>query len=159
MQVELRPATAADHPFLVAVYASVRAAELAPLGWSEEQRRAFVVQQYDAQARAYATYDGLTTSVILADQTPVGRLIVARWPAELRVADIAVLDAHRNRGIASEILGDLLAEAAAGGLAVTIHVEETNPAAALYRRLGFAPEGDVINGVYRLWRAQPKTAS
>jgi ribosomal protein S18 acetylase RimI-like enzyme len=47
-------------------------------------------------------------------------------------------------------MGDLLAEAAAAGKCVTIHVEKNNPAMRLYRRLGFAAVED--KGVYDLMR-------
>jgi hypothetical protein len=60
----------------------------------------------------------------------------------------------------------LMAEAAATGRPLTIHVERLNPALRLYARLGFRPAAD--RGVYRLlsWGpgetpadAQPNTAS
>jgi predicted GNAT family acetyltransferase len=88
--------------------------------------------------------------VIVVDGQPVGRLYVARWAEEIRVVDIAVLPEYRNRGIGSALLRDLMAEAAAAGKPLSIHVERFNPAVRLYARLGFAPAGDA--GVYLLMR-------
>ncbi len=48
----------------------------------------------------------------------------------------------------SSLLRSLLAEAAAAGKPVTIHVERFNPAPRLYERLGFRPIAD--RGVYWL---------
>jgi predicted N-acetyltransferase YhbS len=69
---------------------------------------------------------------------------------------------HRGAGIGTALLGDLLAEAAAAGRSVTIHVERFNPAPRLYQRLGFRQIAD--RGVYLFlgWSPSPdqaKTAS
>jgi GNAT superfamily N-acetyltransferase len=62
--------------------------------------------------------------------------------------DITLLPEHRGRGIGTRLLGDLMAEAAAGGKPLTTHVERFNRALALYERLGFIPVAD--KGVYLL---------
>jgi ribosomal protein S18 acetylase RimI-like enzyme len=69
--------------------------------------------------------------------------------------DITLLPEHCGAGIGTGILRDLLAEAAAAGKPVRIHVERQNPAWRLYERLGFAPIED--KGVYYLmeWRPAP----
>ena len=82
-----------------------------------------------------------------------GRLYVARWPAEIRIMDIALLPAHRGRGAGTALLRDLMAEAEAAEKPLTIHVERFNPALRLYLRLGFTPIED--KGVYLLLRWSP----
>ena len=67
--------------------------------------------------------------------------------------DIALLPEHRGAGIGSAVLRGLLAEAAAAGKPVRIHVERLNPARRLYERLGFAPIED--KGVYYLMEWRP----
>ena len=49
----LRDATDDDRPFLLALYASTRADELARTGWSAETRQVFVQMQYAAQHADY----------------------------------------------------------------------------------------------------------
>ena len=78
--VALRPVAAGDEPFLLRVYAGTRAEELAPVPWTEEQKAAFVAQQFAAQTAHYAQhYAGMTADVILIGGEPAGRLLVARW--------------------------------------------------------------------------------
>jgi len=161
-RVGLRPVTAEDEHFLFAVYASTRADELALLDWDEGQKAAFVQMQFTAQDRYYHEhYADAAFQIILNDGVPVGRLYVGRWPAEIRIVDIALLPEYRGGGVGTRLLRDLLSEAGQDGKVVTIHVERFNPALGWYQRLGFKPIED--RGVYLLmrWSAddQVKTAS
>jgi len=153
----LRPADAADDAFLCRVYGSTRELELAQVDWDDGQKDAFVRMQYDAQRRYYEeNYSGASFDVVLVDGEPAGRLYVARWPHEIRIVDIALLPEYRNRGLGSTLLGDLLAEGAAAGTPVSIHVERFNPALRLYDRLGFSIVED--RGVYFFLRWHPAPA-
>jgi ribosomal protein S18 acetylase RimI-like enzyme len=67
--------------------------------------------------------------------------------------DIALAPAYRGRGIGTQLLRDLMAEADASGRKLSIHVEVNNPARALYDRLGFRPAGE--HGVYVLMERPP----
>jgi GNAT superfamily N-acetyltransferase len=145
--VSLRPVAPEDEPFLLYVYAGTRAEELAPLPWTDEQRAAFVASQFAAQTAHYAEhYEGMSADVILVDGQPAGRLLVARWPREIRIVDIALLPDFRGDGVGTGLLRDLMTEAGTAGKRLSIHVERFNRALALYRRLGFRPVGD--EGVY-----------
>lgn len=145
--VQLRPVTAVDRPFLFSVYAATREEELADVGWSAEERESFLRQQFEAQDHHYReNYPGASLSVVERAGEPIGRLYVARWPAEIRIMDIALLPGHRGRRIGSGLLSELLAEGAASSRRVTIHVEAFNPARRLYERMGFRPAGE--RGVY-----------
>jgi ribosomal protein S18 acetylase RimI-like enzyme len=136
--VRLRSATVADRPFLARVYASTREQELARVPFTDEERAAFVAQQFDAQSRHYAAhYHDTSFDVIEVDGVPAGRLIVGRWTREIRVVDIALLPEFRGLGVGSRVLAPVLAEADERGVPTTIHVETFNPAQRLYHRLGF----------------------
>ena len=150
-RVELRPASDDDRDFLRAVYGSTREEELAPTGWTRERKDWFIAQQFDAQDTYYKQhYDGAAYDVILVDGEPAGRLYVARWESEIRIMDIALLPRFRGQGIGRRLLEPLLREGAGAGKPVSIHVEQSNPAMSLYRRLGFVPVGE--HGVYVLMR-------
>ncbi len=147
--LSLRPAGPADAEFLYRVYASTRLEELAPTGWPREQIEAFLRMQFRAQDTHYRSYfPDAAFDVIVCAGEPAGRLTVDRRPAEIRVVDIALLPEFRGRGAGSALLRALLAEAAAAGVPVRIHVEANNPARRLYDRLGFVQTD--TTGVYHL---------
>jgi ribosomal protein S18 acetylase RimI-like enzyme len=160
---DLRPVADDDRAFLVALYGSVREAELAHVPWRDEVKRAFVEQQFAAQDAHYRDhYPGATLDVVEVDGEPVGRLYVHRGPSDIRIMDIALAPAFRGRGIGTGLLRTLIAEAQESSRKLSIHVEPNNPARALYERLGFRRAGE--HGVYvRMeWdpaRAQAESAS
>ena len=136
--IALRPVTSDDERFLVRVYAGTRAAELASVSWTDEEKAAFVQMQFAAQAQYYREhYPDTSFDVILLGDEAVGRLYVSRWRDELRIVDIALLPEFCNRGIGTTLLHGLQSEAAAAGKPLRIHVERFNPALRLYERLGF----------------------
>jgi GNAT superfamily N-acetyltransferase len=145
--VSLRPAGPEDTPFLLQVYGSVRAGELAATDWADSQKAQFVEMQFAAQAQYYREhYPNTSFDVIVLDEQPVGRLYVARWSDEIRIVDIALLPAYCNRGLGTTLVRALQAEAAASRKPLRIHVERFNPALRLYQRLGFNQIVD--RGVY-----------
>jgi ribosomal protein S18 acetylase RimI-like enzyme len=157
MQVALRPIEDADQSFLQRVYASTREQELAPVPWSAEQKEAFVAMQFAAQSAHYAEhYSGMTSDVVLVDGEPAGRLLVARWRAEIRIVDIALLAEFRGRGAGGELLAELIDEATEMNKRLSIHVERDNRALGLYQRLGFEPVGET--GVYLRMEWDPAAA-
>ena len=148
-----RPIIEADLPFLARLYASTRTEELSLTDWSEAHKAAFLQMQFDAQHAHYQEhYRGADFLLIMRAGEPVGRLYLARWAREHRIVDIAFLPEHRNRGLGTALLRDLLAEAARAGKSTTIHVEKFNPAQRLYRRLGFVTIGET--GAYDLMEAK-----
>jgi len=111
--------------------------------WDEDKKARFLKMQFTAQHQYYQDYYTETDFlIILLDELPVGRLYLARWPGEIRIVDLALLSAHRNAGIGTRILRDVLAEAERAGKPVRIHVEKLNPALRLYERLGFTRIAD-----------------
>src|SRR5690349_756765 len=138
--ITLRPVGPDDHEFLLAVYASTRADELALTPWTEEQRQAFVSWQFTAQQEHYAKhYPAANHDVIMFDGRPVGRLYVGRLDDEIRIVDITILPAERNAGIGSYLIKQLLDEATRIGKITQIYVEDFNPSRRLFERLGFSP--------------------
>ncbi|HEY7066456.1 MAG TPA: GNAT family N-acetyltransferase [Chloroflexota bacterium] len=145
--ISLRPAVPEDQPLLYRVYAGTRAAEMAQVDWTPEQKEAFVRMQFTAQDSYYREhYVNAAFLIVLADGVPVGRLYVARWPDQIRIMDVALLPEYCNRGIGSRLLRDLQAEAREAGKPLHLHVEQFNPALRLYARLGFRPIAE--RGVY-----------
>ena len=150
----LRPVAEADREFLLAIYAETREEELALVDWDEEAKRAFVEHQFAAQDEHYrSNYPGATLDVIEVDGERAGRLYVHRGTDDIRVMDIALAPSFRGRGIGTELLRSLIAEADDSGRKLSIHVEMNSRARSLYDRLGFQPAGE--HGIYVLMERPP----
>lgn len=153
-QLRLRPVADSDLPMLARIYASTRESEMAQVPWSDEQKTAFLQFQFDAQHQYYLQhFPAASRELIEMDGVVAGRLYLDRRESELRLIDIALLPEHRGHGIGSRLLSAILAAAEAATLAVSIHVEQNNPALRLYQRLGFVPVEQ--QGIYLLMRWNP----
>lgn len=153
----LRPAAPADDPFLLAVYASTRAAELAMVPWTDAQKETFLQMQTAAQRQHYqASYPTGQHLLILCGEEAVGRLWLDRQPDRIHLLDITLLPRHRNSGIGGALLKDLQAEAAGSGQAITVYVESFSPSVPFFVRLGFVHAGQT--GAHLLLRWEPRIA-
>ena len=153
--ITLRPVGADDYDFLVEVYGSTRAEELALVPWTIEQQQAFVRSQFAAQQDHYAKkYPTASHDIIMSEDRPVGRLYVARLDQEIRIIDITLLPAERNAGIGSYLINQLLDEANRSGKVTRIYVEEFNPSLRLFERLGFSPSEQ--HGIHLLMQCNPQ---
>lgn len=113
-------------------------------GWDEAQAAAFLDMQFSLQRRAYAMqFPAAENLVIVNDGEPAGRMVVDRRANGVTLVDIAVLPQFRQKGIATELIRRLQAEAAASDRSIDLHVAKINPKAfALYQRLGFCVIGE-----------------
>jgi GNAT superfamily N-acetyltransferase len=145
-----REATEADEPFLRLLYDSTRVEELSGVSWGDRARRAFLDQQFDAQAHDYRRrFPGARYLVVERDAAPIGRLYLADEGDAVRVLDIALLPEHRNAGLGEAILQWVID----GGRPVSLAVGKWNPAQRLYRRLAFTVVGD--EGAYLAMARSP----
>jgi ribosomal protein S18 acetylase RimI-like enzyme len=153
----LRPERPEDESFLYAVYASTREEELTLTNWDAPMRRAFLDHQFNAMRQGYRSMfpDG-EFLIVEIDGRPVGRLVVHRAAAEIRVVDLALLPAHQNQGIGTFLMRQICDQA---DRPVRLSVLKHNRAFLWYERMGFAKAGDL--GVYDEleWRPSVKPAS
>lgn len=157
VQVALRPECAADEAFLLELYASTREEELAFMNLDAASRALFVKMQFTAMRHGYANaFPHAQFSVIVSGEIPIGRIVIHRAADEIRVVDLALVPNYRRRGIGSEFLQQLLAEARQAGKPVQLSVLKTNPAARLYERLGFKQTGE--DDFYRQMEWRPTAA-
>lgn len=149
----LRPIIDDDRLFLIDVYRSTRIEELnRAIDWSDEQKSAFILHQFNAQDDYYKkVYPDATYDVIIYNEIPIGRLYVERFLIEgtIRIIDIAILPTYRKLGVGSYLINNLMEEAIQSNKSITIHVEIFNKALDLYKRLGFEIIKET-NGVYYL---------
>jgi predicted TIM-barrel fold metal-dependent hydrolase len=140
--------------FLVRLYASTRAAELALVPWTDTQKEFFARLQATAQRQHYqAEYPAAEELLILVDAEPAGRLYVDRRATEIRLLDFSLLPEYHTSAAGRQVLCELMAEGAAAGKPVNIHLQPDDPLQSLFEQLGFTPAGH--NGVHVLfeWRA------
>ena len=163
MSWALRPVGTADEPFLLQVYASKRADELARTPWDAATRDAFVQMQAQAQARHYQAHwpgaEHWVITLLLGDQHhDVGRLWFDWRVDTVHVLDITLLPPWRGQGIGTQVLRHLMEGARARGLPLTIYVQAGDPARRLYERLGLRPVGP-RGGVHQFMRWQAASAN
>lgn len=162
VSIDLRAATAADDPFLFALYASTRESELAAWGWAPAQRDAFLRMQWVAQSHDWAArHPHADHQMVCLQGQPVGRLLVAKDAAAWRVVDIALLPTHQGSGVGTRLLTQVRDEAGKAGVPLRLRVLRTNPARRLYERLGFEvdaepPEETAAPYVAMTWNLAPR---
>ena len=127
-----------DRDWLLALYASTRADELAIVPWTDAQKNAFLAQQFLLQHHHFVThYPSASFDIVRANGQAVGRFYLDRT-ASWCIVDIALLPAWRSRGIGRFLIAETLRHANAKGADVELHVTAHNGRAlSLYERLGF----------------------
>ncbi len=129
LQVDLRPATAADRDFAFQAWkAAMQQYVEATWGWDEASQLQRQQEEFDV-----ATYQIME----IAGQS-AGTLIIKRFPDYLYLSGLYLLPEHQRQSVGSQVLANLLAESGAQGKAVRLRVLKVNPQAQrLYERMGF----------------------
>jgi GNAT superfamily N-acetyltransferase len=155
--LKLRPVTQGDDAFLLSVYDSTRADELAQAEWQPGQREAFLKWQFDLQRREYdARFPDAEYYLILIDDHPAGRIWIGRDAEQIRLLDIALLPEFQNRGAGTLLIRQLIDEAitAKKRLRHMVFVLN-NEAHRFYERLGFVIIEDLGAYKHMEWKAAP----
>jgi len=139
----LRDESEADLPGARDYYAALRAPEFALLPLPEAQKRALLDQQFAFQRAHYLAAFAAARFLLLVDPQAIsGRLCVARDGDALRLVDISIREDLRGQGFGTALLRGLITVAEIEGLALRLQVDKSNPARALYERMGFSIVGD-----------------
>ncbi len=150
----LRQRSQADEPFLCRLYAQTREDELSQVPWTDQQKQAFLADQFNKQHHHYLRhYPQAQWWVLIYKETPVGRLYLEQTHRELRVMDVSLMRSHRNQGLGTSLMRALLVHADKHQLTLSLHVEPFNPALRLYQRLGFVSAE--TRGVYLFMQRPP----
>ena len=152
--VTLRSVTPEDEEFLLAVYASTRAEELAQVNWEHGQKELFLRWQFDLQRQDYeARYPNARYQVVMVNDQPAGRIWVGADETQIRLLDIGLLEEFQNRGVGTFLLQQLIAEAVAAKKPLRHMVFMLNSNAhRFYERLGFVEIEDVGGYKHMEWR-------
>ena len=145
--VVIRPATPEDEAFLLQLYTFGRTAELENVGWNREQIEEFCRMQYRAQKWHHdLRMPDAKDSIIIEDETPVGRIKINEDEDEILIVDIALVPSAQGRGIGSTLLRRMQQRAAEAAKPLRLHVLFTGVGLPLYEKLGFVRIGD--DGTY-----------
>lgn len=133
MDLRVRPATVADHPFLQRL--NREAYEKLVMGqhgsWDDEfQRARFAKKLQSVQFR-----------IVLVDNQPVGAVSSTEHDDHIVLNELLILPEFQNRGIGSCVLVGELRHADLLGKPMRLHTLRLNRAQALYRRHGFIETG------------------
>ncbi len=159
-RLTLRREQPGEEAWLRQLFEAGRAEELDRAGWPPATRTLFLDFQFRAMRQSYAAqFPAADFSILLADQQPIGRLVVHRSAEEIHVVDIALLPAWQGRGHGTRVLRELMAEAAAAGLPLRLQVFQGARASGLYARLGFQKTGTTGAHERMEWRANAPTPS
>ncbi len=132
-----------DGSFLLDLYRSVRAEELAPVPWSAAMKDAFLADQLALQRADWGRRFGAADRWVVEQHgRPIGRLYLDRSAPTWRVIDIGLMTEARGRGCGQALLRWCQADAVqAGAKTIDLLVLVHNRAAErLYLRLGFIPD-------------------
>ena len=158
MLPKLSPIVDFDEPFLLTVYTSIRAEEMAVVAWSDEQKNAFLTMQLQAQHNYYLSrYPNATYSIINLDGQPIGKLYIERQADKIKILDITILPEYRNRGAGTKLIAEILQTGEHSEKPVQIYIENYNPSANLFSRLGFHSVAE--EGINLLWQWSPGTTA
>jgi ribosomal protein S18 acetylase RimI-like enzyme len=159
--IRVREQNVGDLDIAASLYAQTRAAELQETDWTAAQKQAFCRQQFDAQLAHYVAHYPRARFLMIESQLAeggvIGRLYYEQTASELRLMEITLATAHRNRGIGGAISEALRKHATHAGIAMGLHVESFNPARRLYERQGFREVE--TRGIYIYMRALPEAVN
>jgi ribosomal protein S18 acetylase RimI-like enzyme len=141
--------------FLCQLYASSRWEEVLQTAWSDQQRVDFLSQQFEAQHKHYQShYPKADYLFIQNNNKNIGRIYLDRGETSICLIDIALLPEHKNKGLGTILLKELIKEAQSTNKKVVLHVEKFNPAYHWYLKHGFQQVED--KGVHQYLEYHPK---
>ncbi|MEJ6004737.1 GNAT family N-acetyltransferase [Paucibacter sp. AS339] len=94
-------------------------------------------------------------SVLLLGGQIVGLIKMSRDDGDWRIHQLQLSPSLQGRGLGSTLLRELMSEAAAAGVSLSLGVLKNNPAQAFYRRLGFVDDGENEREFLLVWPPRP----
>ena len=126
--LRVRSASSSDREFLFAVRRrALRAYVEQTSGWDDVEQRATAEKEFGE----------LPYAVVEVNDRPVGYVCVIHGSDHDFIEEIALLPDAQGRGTGTRLVRDILGAARRRGVPVRLSVFTSNPAQALYARLGF----------------------
>jgi GNAT superfamily N-acetyltransferase len=145
----------ADTAFLFALFASSKAAEMALMPVSNDDKTFLLRMQFRSMTATYREqFPQARFEIVELDATPVGRLITDVRTDCVHYVDIALLPEWSGVGIATILMAAALEEPRRLGLPARVKVMSTNVASLrLCQRLGMTLRANIPPFVELEWRA------
>jgi ribosomal protein S18 acetylase RimI-like enzyme len=125
---DLRTATSTDEDFIYGLRVSGLKDFVDQIwGWDEAFQR----------ERFEKSFNSAAYQIISVEGRDVGAMSVDWREGEVSLDDIEITKEWRGRGLGTQIITDLMAQASRQGCPVSLQVLKLNPAQDLYKRLGF----------------------
>lgn len=131
LEITLRPATVDDEPFLFDLRRSTMDEHLGRAGEPTDESTHWERLRY--------RYDD--AYIVCCGIERLGLLKFFRNTNEWTIVQVQILPTYQGRGIAAQLIGELLRQADDAHVAVTLSVLKGNRAINLYERLGFQVVG------------------
>ncbi len=134
----LKKRTENDSEFFMRLFAEIKSSELRLDTWPEPIRTQMIRMQFNAYERCMNTeFPNNIDYLILYQSEKAGRLQLNNDEMGIRIINISLVPAYRNKGIGAKIISDLMLEANQKNKQVLLDVDKINRALNLYSRLGF----------------------
>ncbi len=140
----LSPVTKEDLPWLFDLHKAALKEYVEQIwAWDEAWQQDYFYKKFNQNSQ-----------LIMLDGKRVGRVTVEEKSDHIFLAYIALLPAYQNKGIGTEVISSVMKEASDKGKPLTLTVLCSNPAKALYERLGFViVESDEVRHRLTYWLA------
>jgi len=129
--IRLRAATPADEPFLIRLRKLTMTAHLERAGEPVD----------DESHRLRARSNLHIAQIVCCNGEDIGLIKLVRSETGWHLQQLQILPAYQGRGIGTEVIRAMLAEARKARVTVSLNVLHGNPAVHLYERLGFQVTG------------------
>lgn len=151
----LRPETPDDLQFRFDLFVRSRPPEWDQVQLPLDQLTQVMNHQFWAQTNTYlARFPEARFDIVELDGERIGRIVVNRPGDRIHIVDQAIIPTLRGQGLGTAIMRQLMAEAAAEGLFMTLKVSNANdPSMRLYSRLGFEVLTESLEYIEMTWRA------
>ncbi|HEY1977379.1 MAG TPA: GNAT family N-acetyltransferase [Candidatus Baltobacteraceae bacterium] len=144
MKLTLRSASSADRPFVESVYFETQRWIIEKLfGWRGDDFE---------KDRFLSHYHESDTSIVVVDGQDAGWICVRQEEEALHLHSIYLLSAFQKRGIGTSLIRQVIEDARAKRMPLTVSTAKINPARHLYERLGFAVSSESEFKVFMEYR-------
>lgn len=151
----LRPETPDDLQFRFDLFVRSRPPEWDQVQLPLDQLTQVMNHQFWAQTNTYlARFPEARFDIVELDGERIGRIVVNRPGDRIHIVDQAIVPTLRGQGLGTAIMRQLMDEAAAESLFMTLKVSNANdPSMRLYSRLGFEVLTESLEYIEMTWRA------